>query len=166
MPVKPWFRALLLLSLGGCALLPRRAATPEQLRAQLLDADRAFAAAAAVRGLDGWLEFLADDAVRIPRPGAAAVRGRAAIRELDAPTFADPAVQWRWQPLDAGVFADGRHGFTTGRFRLLRREGATERLLGEGAYVTWWRREEDGRWRVILHTGAPDAPGAAAPPPG
>ena len=55
-----------------------------------------------------------------------------------------------WKPTDAGAFADGRHGFTTGRSALLSAAGDT---LYAGVYLTMWRVEA-GRWRVILDTGA------------
>jgi hypothetical protein len=35
----------------------------------LKDADRSFAAAAKAKGLDGWMEFMADDAVRLANLG-------------------------------------------------------------------------------------------------
>jgi len=144
--------------LGGS---PGPAAPAGDARAELFEADRAFFAATRDRGLDGWLDALSEDAVRMPRVGSDAVRGGEAIRALDAALFADPAVRLRWEPTDAGVFADGRHGFTTGRYEVVRVGEAGEGVEGSGHYVTWWRRAADGSWEVILDTGAPDSPGAA-----
>jgi hypothetical protein len=71
--------------------------------------------------------------------------------------FADPTVRLVWDPTDAGVFRDAQHGFTTGRYQLVKLEGgAPSDTLGQGAYLTIWRRD-DGQWRVILDTGSPDA---------
>ena len=73
-----------------------------------------------------------------------------AVRAYDAGLFADSTTRLVWEPTDAGAFADGRHGFTTGRSALLSAAGDT---LYAGVYLTMWRVEA-GRWRVILDTGA------------
>lgn len=112
----------------------------------LLAADRAFAAATAERGLDGWIEGFADDAVRI-LPGDEPVRGPRAISDHDAGLFADPDVELFWEPEHAGYLGGGRSfGFTTGRYRLLDGDG---RPLSEGRYLTLWTKTGDG-WRVAL----------------
>jgi ketosteroid isomerase-like protein len=159
---------LTLAALAGCALLAGCAARPPApdpaaARAALMEADRAFAAATAARGLAGWMDFYAPDAARLRMGGSAAdgsvVQGLAAVRAYDADLFADPATLLTWAPTAAGVFADGRHGFTTGRSALLRATGATADTLYRGTYVTLWHLGADGRWRVLLDTGA------AAPAP-
>jgi ketosteroid isomerase-like protein len=122
-------------------------------------ADRAFAVAARERGLDGWMEWMAPDAARLPRMGAAGIRGLAEIRAADAALFAVAGTRLAWEPTEGGLYADGLHGFTTGRYEVLqRRPDGSEQAVARGAYVTFWRREADGAWRVILDTGAPDPP--------
>lgn len=122
---------------------------------QLMRADRLFATTVAEEGIAGWLAFMADDAVRLPGLGEAGVRGKDRIAELDGGMFADPTRRLVWEPTDAGGFADGRHGYTTGRYRVLVEEGGEQKELGAGAYITWWRLQ-DGAWKVILDTGAAD----------
>ena len=80
-----------------------------------------------------------------------------AIREHDAPMFANPEIRLEWDPADAGVFAGGDHGFTSGRYELTSREGDAESVvLSRGSYLTIWRLD-DGVWKVILDTGSPDS---------
>ncbi len=135
---------------------------PESGRTEVIAADRAFNELTQAKGLEGWMEFMTADAARVRKMGVPAVRGLPEIRQADADLFADPAIRLTWEPVDGGLFADGQHGFTTGRFKLLEKlDDGSESLRGEGAYVTWWRREPDGQWRVILDTGSPDPP----PPP-
>ena len=145
------------LALAGCSARVPAPPAPAAARAALMAADRAFAAETAARGLDGWMEYYAPDAARLYM-GGTAVRGHAAIRAFDADLFADPAVGLRWAPTDAGTFADGRHGFTTGRSALVRLGGAAPDTLRTGTYVSLWRLDADGRWRVLLDTGALDPP--------
>ena len=126
----------------------------DQTKAALLDADRAFAKATAERRLDGWMEFYADDAVRITPLGGKATIGRKAIRELDARLFADPSTRLVWEPTDGGAYPDGKVGFTTGKAKIVAKDAAGEdEVKFEGAYVTLWRKESSG-WKVILDTGA------------
>jgi len=120
---------------------------------ELLSADRRFAAETAKRGLDGWMSFLADDAARLDLGGKAA-RGLDDIRKRDSSIFADSSIRLIWDPTDAGLFKDGNHGFTTGRYQLIK-TGSPPDTLSTGGYVSIWRRD-DGKWKVILDTGAAD----------
>lgn len=88
---------------------------------------------------------------------ACGTRMPAGARIQDAALFADPDVRLTWEPTDAGVFEDRRHGFTRGRYKVLTTgpEGKEPRVTAGGAYLTIWRREGDG-WKVILDTGSPD----------
>ena len=136
---------------------PAAKAAPDA-KAELMDADRAFAKAAAEKGIDGWMSFMADDAVRVQPLGGNATVGKAAVRELDAAMFKDPKQKLLWEPTDGGAFADGKHGFTTGRSRSVLVTDKGEEVRWTGAYVTWWRKGDDGKWKVILDTGAADPP--------
>ncbi|MBL7008060.1 MAG: hypothetical protein ISR76_03620 [Planctomycetes bacterium] len=160
----------LLLPLLACAACagPRSIAWDgpdgETAAAELMAADRAFAADAAADGLDGWMRWFAEDAARLDLPvtlvagevsPVGVVRQLAAIRAHDAPVFASPELRLDWEPSDAGVFADGRYGFTVGRWRIQQLVGDQGPTLPGGWYLTWWRWE-DGGWRVVLDTGGPD----------
>lgn len=125
---------------------------------QLMQADRDFARDTAKRGIEGWVGALSADAARVDLHGPIA-RGPEGARRQDAPLFADPDVRLTWEPTDAGVFEDRRHGFTRGRYRVLRSgtAGGEPQVTAAGDYLTVWRREGDG-WKVILDTGAPDPP--------
>ena len=123
----------------------------EDVRAALMDADRAFAAETAARGLEGWMSYYTDDAVRVAL-GDRGIAGLDGIRDYDAALFADSTTRLVWEPTDGGVFEDGTYGFTTGRSAMVR--PGTPDTLWKGRYVTLWRRGPDGRWRVILDTGA------------
>jgi ketosteroid isomerase-like protein len=150
------FALLLFFGLAACrgAAVPA-ASAPDTTGAReaLLAADRAFADSTAARGLDGWMGFYAADAVRLTM-GAEVAQGLEAVRKFDAPLFADSSTRLLWTPTSAGVFADGRHGFTTGTSLMVRTTAAQTDTVYRGAYITMWRREADGRWKVILDTGS------------
>jgi ketosteroid isomerase-like protein len=152
--------ALALVLVSGCGA-PRdpgpdsRPATVDDL----LEADRAFGRATAERRLEGWMSFFEDDSARL-LPGQV-VRGLGEIRALDAELFDDPTLSLEWEPLDGGLFRDLDHGFTTGRYEVVRAEAGGSspepEVVSRGTYVTIWRRGESG-WKVILDTGSPDPP--------
>src|SRR5947209_18791511 len=120
--------ATLAAIIGGWGFARPEPPKPADVRAEVMAADRAFARAAAETGLDGWMSFMADDAVRIAPLGGKTHMGKAAVRALDATMFADAKRKLVWEPTDGGPFADGRHGFTTGRWKMVARsdEGAEE----------------------------------------
>lgn len=147
---------LLALILAACSAPAGAPASPSSthdsapLREQLLAADRAFSAAAADRGLEGWMSVMADDAVRLEFFGPLH-QGRAAVRAADAPLFADPAARLVWQPVEAATWSGGRLGLTRGAWEFI----AGDASLARGEYLTLWRRTASGNWEVILDTGAP-----------
>jgi len=122
---------------------------------QLKQIDRDFAAETARRGLDGWMVYFADDAAR-PVFGGDVIRGKIDIRAADSLMFTDPTVQLVWDPTHAGAFRDNDHGFTMGRYQVVKlRDGMLPDTLSRGSYLSIWRRERDG-WKVILDTGVSD----------
>lgn len=120
---------------------------------ELMAADRAFAAAAAESGIDGWIAFMAEDAARMPTFGGPMIAGLDAIRAADAPLLESGEAQLQWEPAHAYAFDDGVHGITTGTYRVLSRADGSQ--LATGRYLTFWRRQT-GEWRVIFDTGVGD----------
>jgi hypothetical protein len=69
--------ALLALTVGCASVSPGGAGAPTE--ESLMRADRDFAAATHARGIEGWMSFYANDAIRIRYRGNM-VRGHDAIR--------------------------------------------------------------------------------------
>jgi len=139
------------------------ACTPEPSRQaferELLEADRAFLQATIEDGLEGWLSFFTDDALRVDLQGQETIVGLEAIRAADAALFEPGGLRLRWEPAEAFAFTGNKGGMTSGRYTLLDAgdDDGQPRIVGEGTYMTLWRRE-DGRLKIYLDTGAPDAP--------
>ncbi len=114
----------------------------------LADAERAFARAATVKGIrDAFLEFFADDAVALrptPTPAKEQLRQQkpvpASVRELV------------WEPGTGDVAASGDLGWLTGpsTFTDHSTPGAKPAY---GNYLSVWRRQPDGQWRVYIDVG-------------
>ena len=143
-------------ALAACALLALaacRSGPPQERvdRFELLQADREFARASASRGLEAWPPSFASDAVIFPL-GDAPVVGLGAIRDYWETHAFDPS-RMRWEPLDARISAGGDLGYTWGTWTM---EGP---VPASGKYLTVWRRQGDGSWKVEADIGAPDPAG-------
>jgi len=122
-----------------------------------MDADRRFAAdvaaaPAADRGAV-WAGWFAPDGRQI-LPGAV-VAGRADIADLMTGAFTSPGFALEWEPDEAAASPDGQLGWTTGRY-VSRSAGPDGETAREGRYLTLWRRQPDGTWKVTVDTGVPD----------
>lgn len=125
---------------------------------ELMEADRAFDEATAAEGVEGWVSYFADDAVMLPA-GSDVVVGKKAIREFVQKRFSAPGFSLRWEPIDAR--ASGDLGYTYGVFKASRTEPDGKRVASYGKYVTIWRRQRGGEWKVALDIGN-DSPAPAA----
>lgn len=120
-------------------------------REALLKADRDFDKATAERGIDGWVSFFAEDGAMFP-DRQNIVTGKDAIRRLMTPTLV-PGSSLRWQPTRAEVARSGDLGYTYGAstFKSIDAEGKP--LTRYGKYVTIWKKQADGSWKVALDIG-------------
>jgi ketosteroid isomerase-like protein len=129
--------ALALLLMAGAAKPP-----PPSPESQLLAADRAFAKLAADKGLAAAFFTSMTNDGQFYGDGAAPVNGRGqAFRRL---AHREPGTLTR-QPETARASADGRMGWTSGRF-LLTAPGAKRKTGGH--YLTVWTREGRNAWKI------------------
>jgi ketosteroid isomerase-like protein len=133
-----------------------KAKAPAKLSGQqlLLRADRAFARDTAAKRLEGWMDYMAEDAVLFSdKP----LVGKDAIRTFYQPAFARPAFILSWQPTRAEMFRSGNMGYTTGRYELQAEDGKGNKVVRHGSYLTVWKKQTDGSWKVMADGGDPDA---------
>jgi ketosteroid isomerase-like protein len=126
-------------------------------RLAVVEAERAFARAAATKGTrDAFLEFLADDGI-IFQPGP--VNGKQ-FWQARAPRKG----LLSWEPIFADVSLAGELGYTTGPYEF-RPNGADDKPIAFGQYFTIWKKQTDGSWKVALDrgTGNPQPSGPSAP---
>ena len=124
---------------------------------ELMEADRRFAqeVAAADPSDRGrvWAEWFAPNGRQII-PGHV-VKGSESITALMGPAFATAGYSLTWDPDIASASADGDMGWTSGRYES-RSTGPEGETVGHGRYLTIWRRQSDGGWKVALDNGVPD----------
>ena len=138
--------------LQGCATETIPAANPTVL----MEADRAFARATAERGTDGWVSHFAETGTMF-RDGEI-VRGNEAIRALMGPAFATEGSGIAWEPTEADIAKSGDLGYTIGRFESTAVGPDGQQSRRTGTYVTIWKKQADGTWKVAVDIGSNNVP--------
>ncbi|HEY7641813.1 MAG TPA: nuclear transport factor 2 family protein [Steroidobacteraceae bacterium] len=120
-----------------------QAETREQLTQQVRDAENAFAATMAARDHKAFATFIAEDAVFF---GKEAVRGKAAVVESWKGLYEKPEAPFSWRSQEVQVLDSGQLAHSSGP--VLNSKG--EQV---GTFNSIWRRESDGRWKVVFDKG-------------
>ena len=119
-----------------------------------------LAAAVAAKDSQAFLSLWAQDAAVFP-PGEPVVTGKENILAQWAPILTDPLVSLTWSPDKVEISDSGDLGYTYGKY-LWTGKGSDGKLAHRnGKYVTIWRKDPDGQWRVVVDLGTPSDP----PPP-
>jgi ketosteroid isomerase-like protein len=141
-----WVLVGVIVAASGCA----RGANVEEERTTLLARDRDWSQSAT--DIDKFMSFMADDAT-VYAPGAPATKGSAAIRTQLGEMLEAPGFSLAWTPDKAEVAASADVAYTTGAYTMSM-GGATEK----GKYVTAWKKQADGSWKVTEDIFNADAP--------
>ncbi|HXZ79311.1 MAG TPA: DUF4440 domain-containing protein [Terriglobales bacterium] len=123
---------------------------PEQA---LLNADRNFAKATAEKRLEGWMSFFGEDAVVLRKQPIVGIRG---IRDFYQQVFGDPDFKLEWEPARGEIFPSGDLGYTAGKFLATYKTEKGEIGRQRGTYITIWKKQADGSWKVAADGGTPD----------
>jgi ketosteroid isomerase-like protein len=123
----------------------------EQERQALLAADIAFAEDVAQGGAEAWTSYFAPDGRMFGSEGW--VIGQNAIMEYAGDMFADESVELTWTPEVAEVAYYGDMGYTIGTYEYVQRDPEVDFVRMNGTYVTIWRKQDDGSWKVAVDFG-------------
>ena len=118
----------------------------QDLVAQVRAAEIAFAKTMADRNLDTFGTHVADEALFFSRDNV--LRGKAAVLAGWKRFFDGPTPPFSWEPEQVEVLDSGTLGISSGPVR----DGEGRRI---GTFNSIWRREADGRWRVIFDKSCP-----------
>lgn len=127
-------------SLGGAA----SAQSTDDPTRQVRDAERAFARSMADRNFAAFSALVADDAVFFG--GRGPQRGKAAVLAGWKGFFDQPQAPFSWEPETVEVLSSGTLGLSSGPVR-------DPNGKQTGVFNSIWRKEADGRWRVVFDKG-------------
>jgi ketosteroid isomerase-like protein len=141
--------AVALLSISG--YVTAQNSVPPELAA-MAETEREFARSASVKGWrDAFLEFFADDAIALT-PQAVSAKDR--IRKEPVTPFSE--FELVWEPRTGDVASSGDLGWLTGPSTSINHKSDNKKPR-HGCYLSVWRKQPDGRWRVFIDVGA-DSP--------
>jgi ketosteroid isomerase-like protein len=109
-----------------------------------------FAKETAERGGAAFGSYFADDAVTID-DGERAVKGREAIAR--GATWSPADIQLSWTPVGGQMGPSGDMGFTWGHWEAHSKDKAGKPVVEKGRYMTIWKKQADGIWKVELDGG-------------
>lgn len=124
---------------------------------QLFDLEARFEKDVVAHGGAGFASWFAADGVALGN-GKQPLIGKVAIEQ--SATWSPQAYQLTWTPTDAMMSPDGDMGYTWGHFEGKSKDANGNPVLTSGRYITVWRKQPDGTWKVVLDAGANDAPAA------
>jgi ketosteroid isomerase-like protein len=120
-------------------------------KAELLSAGTAFCARAAKDGiLQAFLGVVTADTKLLSQSGKGFDAVRSGFKGLP------PTASLTWKPMQADASSAGDLGYTWGRYEYRERAADGRVVVETGTYVTIWRRQPDGSWKVVLDGGTPD----------
>jgi ketosteroid isomerase-like protein len=113
---------------------------------EIADTERAFAKMASDQSIrDAFIEYFADESVNFnPTPGPARQRLK------DNPNAFPPGMKLFWEPRVGDIAASGDMGYLTGPTEI----SVPGKPSGYGNYFSVWKKQADGKYKVILDIGA------------
>ncbi len=127
------------------ALLPLRAETLEEAVRAMTNAEKKFYETGQEKGTRAaFLEFLAPDAI-VFRPGP--VNGQEAWSKRP-----ENGLDLVWEPTFAAIARSADFGYDTGPSKW-RGKKSDPQFTGFGHFVSIWKKQKDGSWKVALDCG-------------
>ena len=120
--------------------------SPESLRAQVTEAERAFARSMAERDHAAFTRHLSEQAIFYGPQGA--LLGKATVAAAWKGFFDGPQAPFSWEPDQVDVLADGTLAHSSGPVR-----DPAGKLVQR--FNSVWRQESPGVWRIVFDKGSP-----------
>lgn len=150
--------ALILLGTAGCGpAQPREAREADGAVAALRAMDSALSAAVAARDPERTAGFYADNAVLMP-VAEPIVEGRAAIREEWRHVFGIPGFTNTSRLVAVEASRAGDLAYLRGIYETPMLGPGGQQVIERGKWVSLWKRQADGEWRIVVDIFNTDAP--------
>lgn len=123
-----------------------------ELRKQVMEAERGFAATMKARDFEGFTRYIADEAIFFGAEGP--LRGKQAIARGWRQFYDKPQAPFSWEPEEVEVVDSGTLAYSGGP--IYNAQG--QRI---GRFNSVWRLKAPGQWEVVFDRGSDFGP----PPP-
>ena len=125
-------------------------------------ADQQWMAAYAAKDVDKSAAFMAPDGA-IYAPNAPAAQGLEAVKSMTAEMFKLPDVKLSWTPTLVEAAKSGDLGFSSGTYEFSFKDPSGKTVSDKGKYVTVWKKQADGSWKVVRDIFNSDMPMPSPP---
>lgn len=116
-------------------------------------AERDFQRATLEKGVDGWNSFFADSGAQLQNTSRI-VRGHSAIKSLMGDFLASRTERLIWWPVATEVSEKGDMAYTFGASGVVAADSSGRLgIEGRGTYLTVWRKQRNGSWKVTADMG-------------
>lgn len=137
------------LVLGAClsmasACAMAAPASNAELKKQVADTERAFAATMKARDHAAFVSFLADEAVFFSGPTP--LHGKQAVADFWKKLYEKKEAPFSWEPDEGEVLASGKLAWSAGPVY-----GPDGKLIAR--FHSVWRLEPSGKWKIIFDHG-------------
>jgi ketosteroid isomerase-like protein len=116
----------------------------------LIDTDRYYSALSEEKGRNEAFLALFDSSGVMLSPHRLPLEGYNAICKLLL-SRSDSSYILTWKPMFSKVAQSGELGYTYGTYKLTDRK--SKKLMEEGTYATFWKKNTKGEWKALLDTG-------------
>jgi ketosteroid isomerase-like protein len=131
---------LMIVAAGGAARVSNA-----DLKKQVADAERAFAATMKARDHAAFKSFVSDEAVFMSKSGS--LRGKDAVAKAWRPYYDKPEAPFSWEPDEIEVVESGTLAYSGGPVY-----DPGGKVVGR--FNSIWRLEAPGTWKVIFDRGS------------
>src|SRR5881394_1786616 len=158
MSIRPSSIMLFLCFLAGPFFVVRAAEPgPAEAARGMVESERTFYRTGQEKGTRAaFFTFLANDAV-VFRPGP--VNGKEAWEKRE-----ETGLDLIWEPTFAAIARSADFGYTAGPAKW-KANKKDEKFLGYGQFVSIWKKQKDGSWKVALDCGIENPEPAGQPEP-
>lgn len=120
--------------------------------AELIAAEKAFNRDAAMHGAKGWAANFLETGQMLSKSGQV-ISGKDVIEKAMTPLFALKKIDFTWTPSYAELSKDGSLGYTYGTYKRAYMSATDEEVVDRGMYLTVWKRDAHGQWKVAVDVG-------------
>jgi ketosteroid isomerase-like protein len=146
---------LLAVLFGAAVVTACGGANVEQDKNALLALDKEWSQT--TKDVNKFVSYYAPDASVYP-PEMKMATGAQAINDSVGAMLAMPGLSLQWTPTKAEVGAAGDVGYTTGTYTATMSNAAGNPVKETGKYVNVWKKQSDGKWKVVEDIFNTDAP--------
>lgn len=144
--------SLLLISsfllLSSCNQTADTTGSVENAKTEIAQAEKDFEKMAAEKGIAEAFWFYADSNAVIKRNNDSIIHGKEGIKGFYSKDFYNSA-SVKWSPDFIDASADGRMGYTYGKYLWQSKDSTGKPIEFRGIFHTVWKKQPDGAWKYV-----------------